>query len=168
MSLNNRNDFISDSLERLGTEDPCLGNEKTLVRCEEFGWPSIADESKTATLEIIVRKFHRTSVRMRLARGLTENPVAALRPREHDRRTALGLRLDCDKSENGNGTGTTEPAVGVTMRRPPRGGSSRRTAPGEAREKLRCGLVQPRLALRSGQGKSSPKASNPRHDSKGA
>ena len=38
---------------------------------------------------------------------------------------------------------------------------------GEAREKLHRGFDQPRLALRSGQGKSSPKASKPRHDSKG-
>jgi len=35
---------------------------------------------------------------------------------------------------------------------------------GEAREKLHRGLVQPRRDLRSGQGKSSPKASKPRHD----
>ena len=100
--MNNRNDFISDSLERLGTEDPCLGSEKTLARCEEFGWPSTADESKTATLEIIVRKFHRTSVRIRLARDLTENPVAVLRPREHDRRTALGLRQIRKRERNEN------------------------------------------------------------------
>ena len=38
---------------------------------------------------------------------------------------------------------------------------------GEAREKLHRRLVQPRLALRSWQGRSSPKASNPSHDSKG-
>ena len=32
-SLNNRNDFTRDSLERLGSEHACLRNKKTLVRC---------------------------------------------------------------------------------------------------------------------------------------
>jgi len=49
---------------------------------------------------------------------------------------------------------------------------SRSQSPGPSRfggwgEKSHRGLVQPRLDLRSGQGKSSPRASKPRHDSKG-
>ena len=59
---------------------------------KEFGRTRVADESKAALVEIAVREFHGAGVRIRLARDLTENSIAALRTGEHDRRTALGLR----------------------------------------------------------------------------
>ena len=91
-SLNNRDDFIRDSFERLGTEHANFRCEKALVRREELGGPRIADQPKATVRKIVVREFHGASVRIRLARDLTKNPVAALRIGQHHRRTALGLR----------------------------------------------------------------------------
>jgi len=53
-------------------------------------------------LEIGVREFHGASVRIRLARDLTQNPVAALRSGEHHRWPALGLRQVRKRERNEN------------------------------------------------------------------
>ena len=71
--MNDGDDFIRDFLERLGFEHACLGNEKALMCGEEFGWSGITHEPKAALLEIIVREFDGASVRIWLARDLTES-----------------------------------------------------------------------------------------------
>jgi len=62
------------------------------MRSEKLGWTCIADEPKTAVLEIVVRKLHGSGVRIRFARDLTENPIAVLRCGKHYRRAAFGVR----------------------------------------------------------------------------
>ena len=120
MALHERDDFIRDSLERRGAERARLGYEQALVGGKELCRSRVAHQPQAAVLEIRVREFHCASVCIRLARDLAENPVT----RSASASTTAGRRLDCDKSEKGNGTRTTEPAAGVPMLRPPRIGSS--------------------------------------------
>src|SRR5947209_2538100 len=60
-------------------------------------------------------------------------------PRPASARQTAGRTFDCERSENGNGTKTTSPAVGVTTRRPPPVGAS--PPPGSVRRS-----AQPRPA----------------------
>ena len=96
--MNNRDDFVRDSFERLRTEHASLGSKKTLVRSEEFGWSCVAHEAKAAVLEVVIR----ASVLIRLARDLAEDLVTTLRTGEHNRRTALGLRQIRERKRNEN------------------------------------------------------------------
>ena len=96
------------------------------MRREEFRWSCGAHRAKTALLEGVILEFNRASVLTRLARDLRERIQS---PRSALASTTPGRHLDGDKSENPNGTKTPEPALGVTMPRPLRHGSSLRPSP---------------------------------------
>ena len=144
--LKYRHDRRQHARECRSGKDANRANHQPRMGCKQFAGPGEAGCQQAAGGEVWSVQRRRRRVAIGATRDLAKYPIAAPGVSQ-----TAGRSLDCDKSENGNGTRTTSPAVGVTTPRPPPAETSRRPGPlpraARPRPVLRPALPRPSLTL---------------------